>query len=277
MKVNERLRFPHPVLNPFSDDFGVFGMSLDITVEEIPSTSALSLNCILQCDHKQLNEFRASGDVKCYANVICLGTYFNEFHELTGDRTSLEIAPGLLRGTTIVRPICVAATRVDVGTWEGVHFEFSKASCAVPKHGVIAIGDEFRLDVGLDKLRPMESIFRLARKETLEEGEIAIDLETQYIRINAAPNLYATITALRNIPATRNVLLNSVYFAATLEVLSLIGDDSETFQDRWWFRVFIARCTQLAIDPTRCDLLEATQILLNRPLARLHKLEEIVE
>ena len=277
MKINNQLRFPHPVLSPFTEDFGESSIALEIVVEEVPSTSALTLRCTLQCEHSQLNTLRERDLVHCYANVVCLETYFNEFFPLSKSETSIEIEPGLLRGLTRVRPICIAAADVDVGEWDDVHAEFSKESCRIPKSGIIAIGEEFRLDVGLDKLRPMESIFRLAKKDTLEEGEVAVDIETQYIRINASPELYSTITELRNLPATRDVLLNSVYLAATLEVLALIGDDPQMLEDKWWFRVFRARCTQLGLDPENIDLLYGTQLLLNRPLQRLQRLKEIVE
>lgn len=277
MKINDQLRFPHPVLGPFTEDFGEFSISMDILVEEVPATSALTLRCTFRCEHPQLNTSRENGLVDCFANVVCLATYFNEFFPLSNSETRIDIEPGLLRGLTRIRPICVAAEDIHVDGWEDVHPEFNSESCRIPKAGIVAVGEEFLLDVGLDKLRPMESIFRLAKKDTLEEGEIAVDIETQYIRINASPELYATITELRNLPATRDVLLNSVYLAATLEVLSLIDDDPQTLEDRWWFRIFSARCTQLGLDPETADLLDGTQLLLNRPLHRLQRLREIIE
>src|SRR5690606_13093037 len=107
MKINDRLRFPHPVLSPFTEDFGEAGLSLEIMVEEVPATSALTLRCVLNCEHPQLNRSRESGLVECYANVVCLETYFNELYPLSGTEARIEIEPGLLRGLTRVRPVCI--------------------------------------------------------------------------------------------------------------------------------------------------------------------------
>src|SRR5690606_7666850 len=127
------------------------------------------------------------------------------------------------------------------------------------------------------KLRPMESIFRLARNDTLEEGEIAVDVDGQCIRINAAPKLFSTISALRHKSVTRDILLNSVYLSASLQVMALIQDDPTSFEDKWWFRVFSARCTQLGIRVEDAELLRSVQLLLNRPLSRLDSVMDYAE
>jgi hypothetical protein len=277
MKLNDEERFPYPVLAPFTDDFLESTITFEVDVEEVPATSALSLLCTLKLDHNDLIATIQEGMVACYVNVVCRSTYFNEFYDISLDRTRIEVPPGLLRGPAQVRAVLLAKADLDLRRWRSIHPEFPETSRFVKKASVIAVSDEFRLDIGLDKLRPMESIFRLARSESLEEGEIAVDVDGQCIRINAAPKLFATINALRHTSVTKDILLTSVYFCASLQVMSLIQDDPHSFEDKWWFRVFSARCTQLDIRNEDGELLRNAQLMLNRPLGRLHNLEEVAE
>lgn len=277
MKINDQLRFSHPVLSADTSDLGEFTLGINITVSEIPETSALSLICKLETGHPDFRRALDEGYISCFANIICLDTFYNQFHPLTPTETTVTVPPGLLRGRAQVRAIAVATKDLDISSWQYVHEEFNNISCLITKNSVVGLSEEFPIDVGLDKLRSLESIFRLVRQDSIAEGQIAVDIDTQYIRISAPPALYSTIHALRNLPTTRDVLLNSVYLSAVLEVLALVKSEPTGFEDKWWFRVFRARCTRLGIDLEDNDLLKSAQQLLGSPLAKLRTLQEHLE
>lgn len=277
MKINDQLRFAHPVLSPLTGDFADFVLDLNVQISEVPSTSELSLSCTINSEHPNFNKALNDGAITCYGNIVCQETYYNEFHILNVGTTNINIHPGLLRGRTRLRAICVTTEKLDVSMWENIHNEFNDIACLIPPSSLIGMSEEFIFHVGLDKLRPFESIFRLIKNDSLDEDKIAVAVDQQYIRIGAPTHLYTTINALRNSPATRDILLNSIYFASTMEVLMHIKNDLNGFDDKWWFRVFSARCTHLGIDIENADVLESTQTLLNQSLGRLHKLQSLME
>ena len=277
MKINDQLRFVHPVLSPVTGDFSDFVLDLEVQISEVPLTGELSLSCSIMTQHQDFNNALNKGDIICFGNLICRNTYYNEFHSLNPKTTNINIQPGLLRGRTTFRTICTARNQLDVSGWENIHNEFDKRSCVNSKSSLIGMSDEFVFEVGRDKLQPFESIFRLIKDDALNEDTIAVDVDKQYIRIAAPTNLYLSINALRNTPLTRDILLNSIYFAATMEVLSFIQSEPNGFEDKWWFRVFSARCNHLGIDIENQDILKSTQILLNQSLGKLHKLQSMME
>lgn len=277
MKINDQLRFVHPVLSPVTGDFGEFNLDLEVQISEVPSTGELSLSCIITTQHEDFNRALSDGVIACYGNLVCRNTYYNEFHSLNEKITNINIQPGLLRGRTSLRTICTAKNQIDVSSWKNIHHEFDKNSCLISEYSLIGLSDEYVFEVGLDKLQPFESIFRLIKDDALNEDTIAVDVDKQYIRIAAPTKLYRSINALRNTPPTRDILLNSIYFSATMEVLSLIQSEPNAFDDKWWYRVFSARCNHLGIDLENQEILKSTQILLNQSLGKLHKLQSLME
>lgn len=277
MKINDSERFAHPILSPTTEDFGDSALILSVEILERPATSELTLRCTLATDHSDFAEALENDAIACSANIVCLDTFYNAFHPIDLGLTEITVKPGMLRGRTSIKAICTTTQGLDVAAWAGLHNEFDKVACKIPEKTVLGLSEEFVIDVGLDKLRPFESIFRLVKQDTLEPDRISIDVDSQYILIAAPKELYFTINALRNSPTTRDVLLNSVYFAATLEVLTMIKEDPGSFEGQWWFRVFQARCVRLGLDIANTDLLEGAQILLNQPLGRLVKLQGLME
>src|SRR5690606_2792100 len=179
MKINDSLRFAHPVFSKATKDFGDYTLDFTVQISESLATGALSLACSLSTDHPQFRQAIAVGHVRSYLNIVCRDTYFNEFRDLNLGETVVEVSPGLLRGRTSLRVICIAAKSLDVTGWNGLDREFPRSSCHIGPPSVVALSEGRLLDVGLDKIRPLSSIFRLEKYDNLEEDTIAVRIDSQ--------------------------------------------------------------------------------------------------
>src|SRR5690606_2984611 len=108
MKINDQQRYPHPVLTTFTDDFLNSTITFAVEVEEVPATTTLYLTCTLEADNSDLIASIRDGYVGSYVNIVCLPTYFNEFYEISLGTSTVDVAPGLLRGQTQVSALLVA-------------------------------------------------------------------------------------------------------------------------------------------------------------------------
>jgi hypothetical protein len=76
---------------------------------------------------------------------------------------------------------------------------------------------------------------------------------------------------MRNIQLGRHVLLNSVYMPAIMDVIARLQARETGLESRKWYRIFRAKCDDLAIDPTDPSQppLRIAQKLLRQPLRKM--------
>src|SRR5512147_2609048 len=60
---------------------------------------------------------------------------------------------------------------------------------------------------------------------------------------------YKSLADMRNVAAARPILLNAVYMPAVMDVISRLQNGGGGLESRKWYRVFKAKCDDLAIDP----------------------------
>ena len=159
MKITDEMRFPHPVLSHATADFlsGEFNFSFE--VEERPSDGRLRLS--YECDVTEPEiQGMASGDTaRLGLFVTCLETYFNKLVLLTLGKGQLEFPGGLLNGRVVLRPVLWTERFLDKWRPANIDPEFGKDPMSIGPHKLLGLGDEFVINVGRDKLRPLETIF----------------------------------------------------------------------------------------------------------------------
>jgi hypothetical protein len=274
MKITDEMRFPHPVLSHATADFlsGEFNFSFE--VEERPSDGRLRLS--YECDVTEPEiQGMASGDTaRLGLFVTCLETYFNKLVLLTLGKGQLEFPGGLLNGRVVLRPVLWTERFLDKWRPANIDPEFGKDPMSIAPHKLLGLGDEFVINVGRDKLRPLETIFTLAVSEEMPEGRIGIDLEADRIRIIVGKKTHESINLYRGSTIGRPILLNGVYLPAVMEVLRGLASDRQLYEQRRWYRPFVAKCEHLSIDLSDPSLLEDAQKLLSDPYRRLMDQQE---
>ena len=115
----------------------------------------------------------------------------------------------------------------------------------------------------------------LAKKKDIPKGEIQIQTEGEKVSIVVNDDTFNKIHNLRVAPVGKAVLLNSVYLPAVMSLLDTVKSGPAGFEERRWYKVFIAKCELLDLDLKNGDLLAGAQKLLKLPLERLVDRKEL--
>jgi hypothetical protein len=163
----------------------------------------------------------------------------------------------------------VASQEISDFQCEELHEEFGTAPWAFQSSDVLAVAPEVTINVGLEKLAPMESIFSLSISDEVPEGRTRVKLDEQRITILASKKTVEGLNRLRTSGFGKLSLLNGVYLPVLMQVLdALKSGGGGIYQEYRWHSVFEATCTHLKIDLENPDLLEDAQSLFKSPLGR---------
>jgi hypothetical protein len=268
MKLTDSMRYPHPVLSEFSSDYvtGEFRCSF---VQQMTSEGELKITAELALDSKDLQALVDSQKVSIGYFIVCRRTYFNTLQEAPLGRSEKYFDASKLFGTVVVRPVVWTLAAVQNFSSPLIHQEFGRA-VNLPKGSVVALGPEFRFSIDKKKFKPFESIFELAEDPTIEPGVVFVDPMRDRITILAEPKTFRDLAGMRNMPAGRSILLSAVYLPAVMDVLALLQSGETSPTSKNWYRIFKAKCDDLAIDPIAPNQspLSIAQKLLRGPLKK---------
>lgn len=268
MKINRTFSYPHPVLHEDSDDFldGIF--ELEVRFEERPADGNLKINFSVATGNEFLLHQLEAGKLKRWLSVVCRETYYNEFHEVLDSSGQIEISGGTLHGLVTVRALLTAGDDLVIKS-DCLHHEYSGTVFQVASGEIIGWSEAVAVNVGMEKLAPMESVFRLTENSTLAEGEYAVSLDQEFIAIHASHALFQSIHLMRGNKKAKPVVLNGIYVPAVLAVVEAIRNSGAAYVDRRWYRVVQGKADLMKLDLLSGDVLSQTQRLLNLPAARL--------
>ena len=264
MLIRPTTAFAHPVLSPHTDDYGdrIFDISLE--VEEAPEAGEVVLSGHYVLDDDAVEELIRSSQATVGIVIESLETYFQRFVPLSGTTFTLEFKRGELRGRVAIQAIIAAAE--DGAVLRSPHIAPDHTRALQAGH-VVAASSIHWFEAGLDKLLPMESIFRLIANDEMEDGMFQIELDTEAIQIEVNRKLYDTIYGIRG-SSIRDILLPSLFLPAVMNALDAMRTSGN--EGLRWHRVIEARCSNegITID-ANTDLAWAAQRLLEGPVGLL--------
>lgn len=275
MKLNDHMRYPHPVLSENSGDY-TSGDFLCTFEQNLTSGGELRLVADLQITNSALTELIRTQAALAGYFLVCRRTYFNHLQEAPLGRSEKFFDASCLFGSVIIRPVVWTLREVKGLTSPSIHAEFGK-SVTVGKGAIIALGPEFRFSMDQKKYKPFDSIFELALSETVAENTVAVDHDQDRITILARDETYKSIAAIRDMNRGKDMILNTIYLPAVIEVISRLQTGGLNVESRKWYRVFKAKCDELGVvnpaDPNVSPLTLA-QELLRGPLKKTISLME---
>lgn len=275
MKLNERMRYPHPVLSEFSEDY-VSGEFRAEFSQNLTKDNELRIEASLILDNEDLQNLVDTQKAAIGYFLVCRRTYFNRLQEVSSGTSEKFFDATKLFGTVQIRPVVWTLEELDEFNSDLINDEFG-SSIPIAKGAVIALGPEFRFSMDRKKYKPFDSIFELAQDDTVPIGTFAVDPERERITVMAEKTTFNSIADMRNIAAGRSMLLGSVYMPAVMEVITRMqmGDSMDAYK---WYRVFSAKCDGLAIDPSddTQSPLKLAQTLLRQPLTKSIKVAETI-
>lgn len=277
MKISNIDSFPHPVLRSYPQDYGEEVFESEIESSENIKTGDLKIRCQLKVGEKNILNLIKTKQALYVVSVSCLETYWSDLQPLLQPEGELQFDKGKLSGTVDILPLIVLQNNTDNFYSPSWHPEFGTNPISLDQGALLAIGNIHRVNVGREKLAPIESIFSVAKRDSVAEYCFEVDLEPEKITICANESTYNYINRLRNDGEGRNILLNGVYHPVLMEVLHNISQEPEEYQERRWFKVLSAKCIHLGINIEDPDLLADSQRLLKQPFSRLLSLPGMLD
>lgn len=276
MRVKQSTSFPHPILAEHTGDYGGREFVINLEIEEEPSAGAVSLSGSAAIDDSSIQRMIEKGQAKFGLMIHCQDTYLDQFVECSLGGIKLDLSGGRVRGTVYVRGVVIATQEVQRLESENIDDEFPSDARVVRQGDFIALTQELSFEAGLEKLVPLEAIFRLKRSESTPEGQFQLEWDSESIEIFAHPALYDVLHSLREQASMRDLLIPSLYLPVVMSTLDAMRDE-EDFASRRWYSVVSARCKAEGIDIKNIDdLAEAAQKLLDAPLGLLRTVAERV-
>lgn len=269
MKISRWARFPHPVLEEITNDYVKGEFEIGIEIAESMKTGALRVHYNFRLTEETLSKHLAEKRAKACLFITCLETYYNRLHEIDSSIGELEVDQGLLSGNVNLLPLIIAAEEGIILSSDKLHEDFHNLKFHLGNGEILAIGNEFQINVGREKLAPIESIFEMAINNDVPPGQYRVNLDEERITILAEKETYTSIYNMRYTAPGKPILLNSVYLPAVMEVLTVLQQDAASYQDKRWYKVFEAKCAQENIDLANPDLLKDSQKLLKSPFNRV--------
>jgi hypothetical protein len=271
VKLNDSFNFPHPVLTGSTDDYLDELIDLEIEIEEIPASGELIVRHNVEIESSSLRKLIEMGRARCFMSIVCRGTYFNELIGIEVGGGELRIMGGILVGRVQLRAI-IATTTDGIYELENINSEYRSQKFELAVGSILGWTEAQFVSVGMEKLAPMESIFRLAKgEEDQTPGSFAVSQDQEYISIVASGDLFPIIHALRESKVGRPIVLNSVYFPALMSVLESFKSDDNNFAEKRWHRVISAKAEFMGLDLSAGVSLDQAQELLKQPAGRLEK------
>lgn len=268
MKINDAMRYPHPVLSEYSGDY-VSGEFECAFTQQMTNEGELKLTAGLALNSPELAALVNSQKAAAGYFLVCRRTYFNILQAAPLGTSEKFFDASRLFGTVIIRPAVWALSHVDGFSSALIHKEFG-GSVTLPKGSIVALGPEFRFSIDKKKFKPFESIFELAQRADVAPGTVCVDPLQDRITILAEPKTYKDLADMRNMHRGRDVLLNAVYMPAIMDVIAVLQAGETSLKSRSWYRVFKAKCDDLGIDPADDSEtpLAVAQKLLKAPLKK---------
>ncbi|MES0032098.1 hypothetical protein [Mesorhizobium sp. M0040] len=269
MQFDSLRAFPYPVLRPDVDDYidGELQVTADFQVKDseitVDVTCALSVADI----HQLIDEGRAR-----YVVVFaCRDTYFRHAEVSAQPSFVVTFHGGDLRGEVIVNPYVIAVKPITGYRSKLVNSEFGSGPFSYDEGSILAMDRPHAIYVDREIYRPISSVFTLVRNENLAVHEWRVDLTNDYVQLQVSTSIKTKIERARNSSSNRAILLNSLYFSAVMQCLSVLKA-SDQHDDLKWAWIIRHKCHNIGIDLDAHDEYVVAQRIMRQPLAALDRL-----
>src|SRR5690606_21381649 len=129
---------------------------------------------------------------------------------------------GSLRGRIEVYPYILATQEIRSYTCPWINDEFGGGPFHYEMGAVLAIDRPQSVYIDRDTLRPLASVFELARSDALTGHEWRVKPTESKVQVLLSSELKERIDRVRNNTAHRAVLMNSIYFAAVMQCITIL-------------------------------------------------------
>ena len=279
---NDR-QLPHPLLAPWTDDYGDRTFTAVVPHAVEGNGDRINFTIKYHLTSRYLRDLIGSGSAEYVALVTCTGTSRRRaLSTKTGDEDVHVLEASEYASELWVSPYVVASRDLEKFTCDELASEFREfrpGGFDVPRASILAVGADTRIN--LDDSGSPESVIDLVGDRKVADGLFEVDLDEPRIKIHVSPKDKRSIEALRgrgSASTERASLFPSVYLHAVTEALRKL---SESPIESNWVRS-ITRALEkenIRVDDEllKDQALLYAQKIMNRPIGTLLKAFENTE
>lgn len=237
MQFDPLRAFPYPVLRPGSNDYVDSAMQTVAELIESEDQLEIMAEANLAVGVDEIRALVDQGKAHYAVVVSCRDTYFRKAMLSNQPHVRERFSAGALRGEVLIYPYVVAIEPIEGFMCPWINPEFGSGPFSFPSGAVLAVDEPQMIYVDRETFKPISSCFFLAPNENIASNEWQIDASEDRVRIMVSPALKDRITHARNSKEKRAILLNSIYFGAVVQCLSILKAADEV-SDQRWVRIF---------------------------------------
>ena len=272
---NDRI-LPHPLLAPWTDDYGDATFTASVPDAVLNNGRQISLNVKFHLTSQVLRRLIDKHEAQYVLLITCPETFSRDiFHPDQEDEFVLPLeASGYSRALELT-PYIVAVCKIG-GFIADEHAEEFRH---IKPHGfdispgsILSVGESFR--IALEDGGSAYSVIDLVADRQIENGVFTVYLENNRIEIRVSERDKKYIEALRKSGLNsieREVLFPSIYLHAVIEALRNLRDYKDT--NKQWARTMIQALERHDISADDEELefyaLKHAQSLMEGPVGRL--------
>lgn len=286
MKVKAR-NFPHPVLNPVTDDFQNGYFKGEIT-EQTQENESLEFNIHIDLQNPGLQNLIEKKKASFNVHFECIPTMqrftFSKFQ--TDFKVSIE--KELLNKKVDVNFFILADENFEDYTNADAHPDYAGVNFKIQKGDILAFGESQTIYIEKQPISKTNSIFKVSKATSSDAPSISIDLCGNQLEITVPEISYEKVGRLQAYGDDCNkILISMLYLPALIDTLFNIQDlaktedyDLEELSNLDWYRTLDKKLKNMGYNIAELHPYEITSIaydLLNSsPEAPLISLENII-
>ena len=260
MKFDAQKTFPYPVLRPFSDDYqeSDFQFTADFNID----TDEIRLDCSFITSCQEIASLVREGKAEYVALVTCRSTYYRDLVRTRDLTVSARYDSNNLKGEVQVYPFIVATQEIKNFTCSDINSEFGANEFNFRAGQPLALDQPCTAYIDRELFKPVTSVFEIVRSESVDDGEWILSFDEDKIQIALSPRTKEIIDEARNEPSNKAILVNSIYFATTMEVIQVLKE-TDVHHEKRWAKVFEQQFHNLGIKLSEPNYRIATKLMRN--------------
>ena len=264
---NDRL-LPHPLLAPWSDDYGESEFVVTVPHAVLNNGKQISLTIKYHLTSRYLQQLVAEGVANYVGQVSCSKTFTRNAYITSQEDEVQTLDAGNYAEEIRLTPYVIASKRIEGFNSEEFAEEFRYArpeGFSIAPGSILAVGDS--MTIALEEGGSPYSIIDLVPDENIERGSFEVDLDDNRIKIHVNSEDKKRVEAFRQRgEGSREmaVLFPAIYLHAVTEALRNLGEAP----DKHW-----AQTIRTALE--RHEITDDYEELKHRALRHAQKLMEM--
>lgn len=236
MQLRSRL-FQYPVLSPYSDDYS--NETFELLIDEVLTEDGmLILQVKFELSELAIQNQIDNNNASFGVFIECPKTSFRHFYRNQSSDFSIELKFDSLNDWVRVQGYIILNEDISNYYSSNFHTLYGDNSFNVNKNSILALSQEYKIDIEPEDsaFKSVDSIFKVIKQTNLNDVEIDINYQSDYIKVYLSSNRYREYKEVEQLTKKNPEILHSILVVPILiNVLLEIKDYSTEEIDFKWF------------------------------------------